>query len=131
GRWRFRLLFAGVGFFRSSFGGRRLGFGGRSFGLDRGFHRSLFHGRLFDGRRGGGGFSGGGGAVGLALDALLGAFFGLGARLALLRVAAGLPLRQALLGELTRHAVGGLGALLHPLLDPLDLQDHAVRVVLL
>src|SRR4029453_12303177 len=109
-----RLLFAGRSFLgRGSFGGdffrRRFGHG-------------FLEGGLFGRRRGGGGFSRGGGAVGLALGALLGAFLGLAARLALLRVAARLPLGQALLGELARHAVGRLGALLQPLLDPLHLQ---------
>src|SRR5262249_18832029 len=78
----------------------------------------------------GGGRGGCGGAIGLALGALPGAFLGLLAGLALVRVAAGLPLDEALLGELARDAVGGLGALLQPLLDPLDLEADPVGIVL-
>src|SRR5690606_1583085 len=78
-----------------------------------------------------GGFRGSGGAVGFTLGALLGAFLGLLAGLALLRVVRGFPLHQAFGGEQARDAVGRLGALLQPVLDALDLQDRAVRIVLL
>src|SRR5205085_706087 len=85
-------------------------------------------------RRGGGGFSGGGGfglgAVGLTLGALGRTLFGLLARLALVRVVAVLPFGQALLRQEAGDAVGGLGALADPLLDALDLQGHALGIVL-
>src|SRR5690606_30472011 len=114
------------------FSGRGL-FGSRSGFLGDGFRRRGFlgHGLGLRRRRRGGGRGGGGlGAVGLALGALGRTLLGLLAGLALVWVVAVRPFHQALGGQEASHPVGGLGALLQPFLDALDLQHHPLGAVL-
>jgi len=87
-----------------------------------------FQGGLFDDRRRriGGGFARDG-----AFAAFGGALLGLLAGLGLVGIVAMLPFGQALGGQEAGDTVGGLGALADPVLQPLDLQRHPLRVVLL
>src|SRR6202012_4017513 len=115
---------SGVARSRSATSVLGFGLGDRFFGrggfLDRGFGGGFFgrsllaDGLFFNGRRVGGGFGQGGGAGGFALGLLGGAFFGLLARLALVRVVAVRPFGQALGGQEAGDAVGRLGALGDP-----------------
>src|SRR3546814_20840961 len=78
----------------------------------------------------GSGFRGGSLGVFSLLGLLGGAFLGLLARLALVRVVAGFALGNTGFGEEAQDAVGRLGALGDPFLDALDVQLDALVIVL-